>query len=155
VRCLRNRLSKHLEILANTAYLHLGGAQRFFSFDDGGVMERERNIWGRDEISVLRERIAVLETNLSAMQANIKALTDGQNANRAYTEKSFNELKDAFAKMHEELSDLKLVVTSRAIPTDGQKQTQRYVLAIGALLAILIMVLLVIWIRLGYMGIHL
>jgi chromosome segregation ATPase len=118
-------------------------------------MERERNIWGRDEISVLRERIAVLETNLSAMQANIKALTDGQNANRAYTEKSFNELKDAFAKMHEELSDLKLVVTSRAIPTDGQKQTQRYVLAIGALLAILIMVLLVIWIRLGYMGIHL
>jgi hypothetical protein len=106
-------------------------------------MERERNIWGRDEISVLRERIAVLETNLSAMQANI------------YTEKSFNELKDAFARMHEELSDLKLVVTSRAIPTDGQKQTQRYVLAIGALLAILIMVLLVIWIRLGYMGIHL
>lgn len=118
-------------------------------------MERERGAWGRNEISDLRERIAVLETNLSAMQANIKALAEGQAGNRAYSEKSFNELKTALAEMREELSDLKVVVTSRAIPTDGQKQTQRYVIGIGILLALLIMVLLLFWVRLGSMGIHL
>lgn len=116
-------------------------------------MERE---WvNRDENAKLRERIAVLETNLSAMQANIRSLSEGQSANRVYSERSFNEIKVEIAEMRAELSDLKAVVTAKAVPTDSQKQTQRYVLAIGVLFAVLIIALLLIWVRLGSMGIHL
>lgn len=118
-------------------------------------MEREREGWRQDENAKLRERIAVLETNLSAMQANIKALSEGQNANRAYSEKSFGEIKAELAEMRAELSDLKTVVTAKAVPVDGEKQTQRYVLAIGVLFAVLIVAILLVWVRLGAMGIHL
>lgn len=116
----------------------------------------ERETWvQRDENAKLRERIAVLETNLTAMQASIRSLSEGQTANRAYSEKSFTEIKLEITEMRTELSDLKAVVTAKAMPTDSQKQTQSYFLAIGFLFAVLIVALLLIWVRLGSMGIHL
>lgn len=118
-------------------------------------MEREREGWRQgDDNAKLRERIAVLETNLSAMQTTINRLSEGQTANRAYSEKSFGEIKVELVEMRAELSDLKTVVTAKTIPVDGQRQTQRYVLAIGVLFAVLIVVLLLVWVRLGVMGIH-
>lgn len=117
-------------------------------------MNRER--WGEfDENAKLRERIAVLETNLSAMQTAIRNLTDGQNANRAFSERNFNDIKLEIAEMKTELSDIKIVVSSRSSPSDGQRQMQQLVFGIAILFAVLVIVLLLLWVRLGTMGIHL
>lgn len=53
--------------------------------------------WGAfEDAAKLRERITVIETNLPLMRADIerqlRQLSEGQNANRAYTETKLNEL---------------------------------------------------------------
>jgi len=108
-----------------------------------------------DENARLRERIAVLETNLATLQAAIKSLTEGQAGNRAYTEKSFAEVIQKQNELKAEITDLKIVVASRPIPTVKQTELTRAVIGIGVGIAILVVVLLLLWVQLVRMGVHL
>ena len=106
--------------------------------------------WGSiEENTRLRERVAVLERNLLYLQETITSLQNGQTANRSYTEKSFREVMDAQNELKQEIAALKLAFATRPIPTLDQSNVQRWVMGIGIGFALLIVMLLMLWVRLG------
>lgn len=110
-------------------------------------MERDR--WGRGENANFGERIAVLETKFAALQDAIDTLNRGQLANRAYSEKSFNEVLTAQGELKQEIADLKIVVAAKATPILDSSRLYTGVILIGVGIAVLAVLLLMLWVRLG------
>lgn len=113
-------------------------------------MSREPASWGLSEENTrLRERVAVLEQNLRYLQESINTLAKGQQDNRAYTEKRFNEALELQSEMRKEIADLKVVFAARTSASPEQTSTRNYIIAVGAGIALLIVMVLLLWVRVG------
>lgn len=110
----------------------------------------ERQAWGQiEETNRLRERVTVLEQKLSYLEQIITALRQGQADNRAYSEKQFSELKQAQEEVKGEIRDLKTAISNRVVLTTDETGTRRLIIGIGMALAVLVVMLILVWIRLG------
>ena len=107
-----------------------------------------------DDNGRMRERIAVVERNLQYLQEAINTLKLGQAENRAYSERSFNEVLQAQAELKREVTDLKLALATRPTTTSEQNRVFVVVLAIGFVVSVLVIVMLMLWVRLGTVGVH-
>jgi t-SNARE complex subunit (syntaxin) len=115
----------------------------------------DRQQWGQiEETNRLRERVTVLEQKLSYLEQIINALRQGQSENRAYSEQRFDELKKAQEDVKADIRDLKTAISNRVVLTTDETGTRRIIIGIGFTVAVLVVVLLMLWVRLGAAGIH-
>lgn len=125
------------------------GAHRAPRDTDGGLMGRDPAWDGSSEKTRLYERVAVLERNLRYLEESIASLHQGQAGNRAYYEKASAEIKDELHGMRKEITDLKIAIAARPELSQEPNSTRAWIIGTGAGMAILIVVLVLLWVRLG------
>lgn len=96
--------------------------------------------WGSfQEVARLGERLTALETTLPHLRIDMERrfdqLSNNQIMNRAWTEKQFEELKVA--------------VAARPVASATEKRVELIVAGIAAGIVILIVLLFLLWLRLG------
>lgn len=100
--------------------------------------------WAFDDNGKLRERVAIIETTVSSMRLEMdrrfNQLAEGQASHRAYTETELTSIK---------------VLLRGTMPQTLDASLYRITIAIGFAVAVLIIILLMLWVRLGTIGIHL